>query len=151
MATTITAMATPFFLKSFMVVSAPQLHQLLLELALDAAQFHLGLLALLGTVLLDLDHLVQSGDELLVGVLKGLDVDDAALGLLGGGHGAHVQHLGVFAQQLVGHIGHGGLRRGGLTGTLQTEGEHHLALPERDGVDQRGLDFLDHHGVVVLQ
>ena len=33
----------------------------------------------------------------------------------------------------------------------QTQRQHHLVLPQRDGVDDGGLDLLSHHGVVVLQ
>ena len=33
---------------------------------------------------------------------------------------------------------------------LQPQGQHHLALPQGDGVHQGGLDLLQHQGVVVL-
>ena len=33
----------------------------------------------------------------------------------------------------------------------QTQCQHHLVLPQRDGVDDGGLDLFRHHGVVVLQ
>ena len=53
-------------------------------------------------------------------------------------------------QQLVGHVGNGGLGRGGLTGVLQPQSQHHLALPQGDGIHQRGLDLFQHQCVVVL-
>ena len=34
---------------------------------------------------------------------------------------------------------------------LHAEREHHLALPEGDGIDERGLDLFDHQRVVVLE
>ena len=33
---------------------------------------------------------------------------------------------------------------------LHAERNHHLALPQRDCVDDRGLDFLDHHCIARL-
>ena len=33
----------------------------------------------------------------------------------------------------------------------QTQRQNHLVLPQRDGIDDGGLDLLGHHGVVVLQ
>ena len=84
-------------------------------------------------------------------MLKGLDVDDAALGLLGGGDGAHLQHFGVLLQELVGGVGDGGLGGGGLAAVLHAQSQHHLALPQGDGVDQGGLDLLNHQRVVILQ
>ena len=83
-------------------------------------------------------------------MLQGLDADDRALGLLGGLDGAHLQHIGVLLEQIVGHIGDGGLGGGGLTAVLHAQSQHHLALPQGNGVDQRGLDLLQHEGVVVL-
>ena len=84
-------------------------------------------------------------------MLKGLDVHHRALGLFRRLDGAHFQHVRVLPQQVVGHVGHGGLGCGGLAAMLQAEGQHHLALPQGDGVHQRGLDLLQHLGVVVLQ
>ena len=84
-------------------------------------------------------------------MLQRLDVHDGALGLLGGGDGAHLQGIGVLLQQLVGHLRHRVLGGSGLTAVLQAQRQHHLALPQGDGVHQRGLDLLDHLGVVVLQ
>ena len=84
-------------------------------------------------------------------MLQRLDVHDGALGLLGGGDGPHLQGVGVLLQQLVGHLRHGALSRRGLTAVLQPQRQHHLALPQGNGVHQRGLDLLDHQRVVVLQ
>ena len=39
----------------------------------------------------------------------------------------------------------------GLLAVGQTQCQHHLVLPQRDGVDDGGLDLFRHHGVVVLQ
>ena len=83
-------------------------------------------------------------------MLQGLDVHDAALGLLGCGHGGHLELVGVLLEQVVGHIGHRALRLGRLGGVLDAQGNHHLVLPEGDGVDHGGLDLLGHHGVGVL-
>ena len=84
-------------------------------------------------------------------MLEGLDVHDGLLGLPGGVDGAHFQHVRVLLQQLVGHVGNGGLGGRSLTGVLQAQSQHHLALPQGDGVHQRGLDLLQHEGVVILQ
>ena len=84
-------------------------------------------------------------------MLQRLDIHDGALRLLGGGDGTHLQGIGVLLQQLVGHLRHRVLGGSGLTAVLQAQRQHHLALPQGDGVHQRGLDLLDHLGVVVLQ
>ena len=84
-------------------------------------------------------------------MLQRLDVDDGALRFLGSGDGAHLQRVGVLLQQVVGHLRHRVLGGGGLTAVLHAQRQHHLALPQRDGVHQRGLDLLDHQRVVVLQ
>ena len=52
---------------------APQLQQLLLQLAFDLAQLGFGFSALRRALLLDRQHLVQRGDQLLVGVLQRLN------------------------------------------------------------------------------
>ena len=44
-------------------------------------------------------------------------------------------------QQLVGHVGDRALGRRGLAGVVKAQRQDHLALPQRDGVDQRGLDL----------
>ena len=121
------------------------------QLALDPAQLHLGGPALLRALALDGQDLIQRGDELLVGVLERLHIHNAPLGLTGGLHGAQLEHLGVFLQKLVGHLGHRALGGGGLTAVLQSQGQHHLALPQGDGIHQGGLDLLHHQRVVVLQ
>ena len=54
-------------------------------------------------------------------------------------------------QELVGHLGDGVLGGSGLTAVLHAQGQHHLALPQGNGVHQGGLDLLNHLGVVVLQ
>ena len=61
-----------------------------------------------------------------------------------------MQRFGVLLQQLVGHLGHSVLGADGFLRMCDAESEDHLALPERDGVDDGGLDLLRHHGVVVL-
>src|SRR5699024_12075807 len=49
---------------------SPQFKQLLLQLALDAAQLYLGLCALFRALGLDLADLLERADELLVGLLQ---------------------------------------------------------------------------------
>lgn len=66
-------------------------------------------------------------------------------------HGTHLQGLCVLLEQVVGHVGHGTLGLHGLLAVGQTQCQHHLVLPQGDGVDDGGLDLLCHHGVVVLQ
>ena len=84
-------------------------------------------------------------------MLQRLDIHHAALCLLGSGNSAHLQSVGVFLQQLIGHLRHSVLGRGGLTAVLHPQCQHHLALPQGNGVHQRGLDLLDHQGIVILQ
>ena len=93
-------MATDGFLKNFMGTSktrrdvptgsssvsagqgsVPQGQQLLLQLALDAAQFGLRLPALLGALGLNAQDLIQGLHELLVGVAEGLQVYNGPFGL----------------------------------------------------------------------
>ena len=78
-------------------MSVLQLQELLLELALDSPQLGLGLPALLGPLPLDVHDLIQGGDELLIGVLEGLDVHHAPLGLPGGLDGAHLEHVRILS------------------------------------------------------
>ena len=58
--------------------------------------------------------------------------------------------LRVALQKLVGHIRHLTLGLHGFFGMIHGQAEDHLALPERDGVDDGGADLLGHEGVVVL-
>ena len=88
-----------------MQLLAADIEKLLLQLALDAAQLGLGGLALGAALVLDLHDLIQRLNELLIGVLERLDIDDAALRFLGGLDGADLQGFGVLAQEFVGHIG----------------------------------------------
>jgi len=46
-----------------------------------------------------------------------------------------------FFEKLVRRLRHRALCGRGLTAVLHAEREHHLALPEGDGVDERGLDL----------
>ena len=57
--------------------------------------------ALLAAFLLNADDLVEGGDELLVRVAHGVDIDDAALVFLRDGDGAGLEGIGVFLQQRV--------------------------------------------------
>ena len=95
-------------------------------------------------------HLVQGGNQLLVGVLQGLDIHNTPLGFLGRLDRAHLQGLGVLAQELIGHIADSPLGLNGLGGVGHTQGQHHLALPQGNGVHQSGLDFLRHDLIVIL-
>ena len=65
-------------------MSVPQLQELLLKLSLDAAKLGFGVSPLLRALALDIHHLIQCGDQLLIGVLQGLQVHHATLGLTGG-------------------------------------------------------------------
>ena len=84
-------------------------------------------------------------------MLQRLDVHNGALRLLGSGDRPHLQGVGVFLQQLIGHLRHRVLGGGGLTAVLHAQRQHHLTLPQGDGVHKGGLDLLDHQRVVVLQ
>ena len=42
----------------------------------------------------------------------------------------------ALAQELVGHLGDGVLGSGGLTAVLHAQRQHHLTLPQGDGVHQ---------------
>ena len=53
-------------------------------------------------------------------------------------------------QQVVGHVGHSALCLHGLLAVGHAQAQHHLVLPQGNGVHQRGLDLFSHHGVVVL-
>ena len=120
------------------------------ELALDAAKLFLGLGAAGAAVVLDLADFLERGDEVLVRLLERLQINDAALGLLRDLDRAGVQRLGVAQQEPVRHIGNGagGFHR--LLGVIHAQPQHHLALPEGDGVHDGGLDLLGHEKVVIL-
>ena len=61
-----------------------------------------------------------------------------------------MQHLRVLLEQVVRHVRDGALRTSGLGLVRNAEREHHLALPQRDGVHNGGLDLLDKRNLVVL-
>ena len=61
-----------------------------------------------------------------------------------------MQGLCVLHEQLIRHVGHIALRLHGLLGVVQRQSQHHLVLPEGDGVDDRGADLLGHQAVVIL-
>ena len=87
---------------------------------------------------------------MLVRLLERFQINDAALGLLRDLDRAGVQRLGVAQQEPVRHIGNGagGFHR--LLGVVHAQPQHHLALPEGDGVHDGGLDLLGHEKVVIL-
>ena len=58
---------------------ALHIHELLLELSFDAAKLFLGGGAAGASVVLDLAHLFERGDEMLVCFLERFEIDDAAL------------------------------------------------------------------------
>ena len=82
--------------------------------------------------------------------MQSLDIDDAALGLLGYLHAALVQLFGVGLEEAVRHVVHLALGLHGLLGVVQRERKGHLALPERDGVHNGGAYLLRHDGIVIL-
>ena len=59
--------------------SAADLQQLLLQFAFNFAQLHFCLLPLLAALVLNLQDLIERGDELLVGMLDGLNVHNLSL------------------------------------------------------------------------
>ena len=97
-----------------------------------------------------MQNLVERLDERLVGLLQRFDVDDTAFRFLRHFDGGGVQHLGILLQQIVRHVGDGGLRAHGLFRIRDAERQNHLALPQRNGIHDGGLDFLDQRDFVVL-
>ena len=89
-------------------------------------------------------------NQLGIGLFQGLDVHNAPLRFLRGFHGSHVQLLGVLLQQRVGDIRHLPLGLSRLGGVGDAQRQNHLVFPQRDGIDQSGLDFFHHHIVVIL-
>ena len=87
---------------------------------------------------------------MLVRFLERFQINDAALGLLRDLDRAGVERLGVAQQEPVRHVGNGvgGVHR--LLGVVHAQPQHHLALPEGDGVHDGGLDLLGHKKVVIL-
>ena len=61
-----------------------------------------------------------------------------------------MQHIGVLLQQCVRHVRDLPLGLHGAAGIFDAERQHHLVLPQRDGVEHGGLDLFDKRGVVVL-
>ena len=100
---------------------------------------------------LDLHHLVDGVDQVLVGLDQGFDIDDSALGFLCRLDGADLQRFGVLLQQVVCHVGHRSLGLEGFLGVMHAQGQHHLALPKGQGVGKGGLDPFHQQAVVVLE
>ena len=61
-----------------------------------------------------------------------------------------MQHLRVLLEQVVRHVRDSALRTDGLSLVRNAEREYHLALPQRNGVHNGGLDLLDERNLVVL-
>ena len=62
------------------------------------------------------------------------DIHNAALGLARHAGGGGFELFGVLAQKFVGHLGNRALRFQRGLRMVHAQGEHHLALPQRDGV-----------------
>ena len=80
-------------------------------------------------------------------MFEGLDIDDSALGLLRRLDRSLLEGIRVLLEQFIGHVGDFALGFGRLVCVLDTDGDDHLALPERNSVDDRGLDLLRHNGI----
>ena len=61
-----------------------------------------------------------------------------------------MQHFGILLQQVVRHVGDGGLCAHGLLRIRDAERQDHLAFPQWNGVHDGGLDFLDQRDFIVL-
>ena len=83
-------------------------------------------------------------------MLQGLNIHDAALGLLGCLHCCHLEHVSVFLQKFIGHVSDRTLSLHGLLGMGDAQGQNHLTLPQRNRIHQRGLNLFGHQGVIVL-
>ena len=112
----------------------------MLELAFNPPQFRLGRSAFGGAFFLDIENLIQCGNQLLVGVLERFHVHHTALGLPGGFDGTHLQHVGVLLQKLVGHVGDGALGGSGLTAVLHAQGRQ--ATAAQNAVTEMTNDLL---------
>ncbi len=99
---------------------------------------------------LDLDHFVDSRDQLVISMLQCLDIYYRALVLLGSSNCSHLERVCVFLQHLVSRIRHKLLCFGRFSRMRNAQCKHHLVLPQRDRVIDRALDLLRHHGVVFL-
>ena len=75
-----------------------------MKFVLDLTQFDLGSSSLFSAFLLDPLYFFQSFDELLVGLGKSFDIDDASFRFLGSLDGSDLKILGIFLEQLVGHL-----------------------------------------------
>ena len=83
-------------------------------------------------------------------MLESLHIYNTALCFLGALDRGDLQRFRVLLEQLIGHIRNFSLGLGRVGGMLQANGDDHLVLPERNGVDDRGLDLFRHDSVGVL-
>ena len=126
------------------------LQELALEFSLNAAELGFCLCAAGAPVILDLAHFFQCVYQMLVGLLERLKIDDAPLGFLGDLYAAGVKGFCVVLKKIVCDFGDGvrGLHR--LLGMIHAQRQDHLLFPERDRVDNGGLDLFGHEQIVVL-
>ena len=117
------------------VLAHGHFYEFCLELFFYAAELGFCGRSLFPALLLDGDDFVQGGDQGLIGVLEGVDLNDPTFGLPGGLDGGGLEGVGVFPEELVGHVCDLALGLGSLHGVLDSEGDDHLVFPERDGVN----------------
>ena len=78
--------------------------QFILQIFFHLAHFQFCLGSLGASLLLDVHNVIQSGDQLLVGLLQGLNVHDSTLGFPGGLCGCKVKRLRILLQKLIGQV-----------------------------------------------
>ena len=83
-------------------------------------------------------------------MLERFDIDDTAFRFFGVFDSGHLEFVCILFQQFVGHIGHFALSPCRLGAVLDAERDNHLVLPQRDGIDNRRLDFFRHGRIARL-
>ena len=100
---------------------------------------------------LDFHHFADGIDQILVGLDQCLNIDDSPFSFLGGLDGTDLQGFRILPEQFIGHIGNCCLCLQRLLGMMHSQCKYHLALPQRKGVGQCGLDSFNQEAVIILK
>ena len=115
--------------------------QFILQVFFHLAHFQFCLGSLGAALFLNIHDIIQSSDQLLIGLLQSLNIHDSALRFPGSLCGCKVKCLRIFLQKLICQVCYLALGLGCFCGMGDSKCQHHLALPKWNGIYNGCLDF----------